>query len=237
MTEDERIARFEAAYNRIDRALTDALAPAGDRRKFGFSAKVRILSNRRKHLARHADFLLEIGELRNALVHGYTGDTVYIAVPSENTVEELERVEKEVFSPERVTPRFARRVMTVRPDQSLADVWRLVHQDGFSRYPVYGDGGFVGLLTSDGFLRWCAAQMNGTRLDVDASSVRVEDVLEKDHRKAAVVFVSRNALIDDVEDVFAQTKPPEAVIITERGRPDERPIGLVCAADIAGRRS
>ncbi|HWB19567.1 MAG TPA: CBS domain-containing protein [Phycisphaerales bacterium] len=237
MTESERVSRFEAAYNRIDHALTDAISHMGNRRKFGFSAKVRILASRRKRLARHADALLDMAELRNAVVHGHTGEDTYMAVPSEQTVLELEEIERDVFSPEKVMPKFQRSVTTVRADQSLADVWKLVKDEGFSRFPVYDSHGFVGLLTSNGFARWCAAQLNGSRLDVDTAQAKVADVLEKDHRREAVQFVSRDALIDDVEDLFAQVQPLEAVIITEHGRREERPIGMVCAMDIAGQRN
>ncbi|MHC4947947.1 MAG: CBS domain-containing protein [Planctomycetota bacterium] len=233
MNEDERIERFEAAYNRIDRALTDLVAKGGGRRKHGFSAKVRIAANRMRRFARHADFLLEAGELRNAVVHNRTGDDLFLAVPSERTVLEMERIEQSLFAPERVVPRFERPVVTLRPDQSLADAWDLIRDDGYSRYPVYDEDGFVGLLTSNGFARWCAARMKGHMLEVDASRVRISDVLEADHRRQAVEFVSRNALVDDVDHLFSERKPLEAVIITKNGRREEPPLGMVCPADVA----
>ena len=233
MTETERVDRFEAAYNRIDHELTDLTSSGGDRRKHGFAAKVRIAANRRKRLAKFSDFLLEIGELRNALVHGRLGDETYLAVPSEATVLELERIEKSAFSPERVLPRFERKVVKLQAGQPLADAWRLVREDGFSRYPVYEQNRFVGLLTSNGFARWCARQLKGTKIDVDTADARVGDVVAFDHRREAVEFVSREALIDDVEQMFRETRPLEAVLITEHGRPDQSPIGMICAQDMA----
>jgi predicted transcriptional regulator len=239
VTESERIDRFEAAYNRIDRALGDVTAGGGDRRKTGFAAKVRLAANRRRHLAKYKDFLLEIGELRNALVHNRTGEDQYIAVPLESTVIDLEHIEKAVFSPEKVLPRFQRDVVSLRADQSIFDAWRLMRDDGYSRYPVYdhrnGDvnGGFIGLLTSNGFARWVASQLQGTKVNVDTSKVSVADVLEKDHRKAAVVFVARNAIIDDIDELFREKQPLEAVIITEHGKPHEKPLGMICATDLA----
>lgn len=235
MTEAERIDRFESAYNRIDRALGD-WSGGGDRRKTGFSAKVRMLANRRRHLAKYKDFLLEIGELRNALVHSRTGEDQYIAVPLESTVLELEHVEKAVFSPERVLPRFQREVVSLHTDQPILDAWQLMRDDGYSRYPVYdrrNGGGFSGLLTSNGLARWTASQLKGPTLSVDTSKVSVGDVLDKDHRKQSVVFVARNALIDDIDELFREHTPLEAVIITESGKPHEKPLGMICATDIA----
>jgi CBS domain-containing protein len=236
VTESERIDRFEAAYNRIDRALGDLTSGGGDRRKTGFSAKVRQAAHHRRHLAKHKDFLLEIGELRNALVHSRTGEDQYIAVPLESTVLELERIEKAVFSPERVLPRFQREVVTLIADQSVFDAWKLMRDDGYSRYPVYdhkNGGNFIGLLTSNGFARWVATQLQGTKVNVDTSKISVADVLEKDHRKQSVVFIARNALIDDIDELFREHQPLEAVIITENGKPHEKPLGMICATDLA----
>lgn len=237
MTEAERVDRFEAAYNRIDHALNDVIGSSKNPRKHHFAAKVRIAANRRRRMAQYADFLLEIGELRNALVHNRVGDDHYIAIPSVQTVEELERIEQKMFSPERVLPRFQREVRTLGPDDTLARVMSLIRDDGYSRYPVYGREGFIGLLTANGVARWCARQTKNDRLEVELSSTPVSDVLEIDHRREAVVFVSRDSFIDDVEERFREQEPLEAVIVTEHGKVHQQPIGLICPADIAALRS
>jgi len=126
-------------------------------------------------------------------------------------------------------------VVKLQANQPLADAWRLVREDGFSRYPVYEQNRFVGLLTSNGFARWCAQQLKGTKIDVDTADARVGDVVAFDHRREAVEFVSREALIDDVEQLFREARPLEAVLITEHGRPDQSPIGMICAQDMASR--
>jgi len=234
MTEEERIKRFETAYNRIDHALADMIGKNTDRRKT-FAAKVRIVASRQRRMGKYADFLSEIGDLRNALVHNRTDEDHYIAVPSEETVLELERIEKELFSPERVAPRFERNVTTFAPDQTLAEVLDLLRDDGYSRYPVYSKAGFVGLLTSNGIARWAASNVKNDRLDINLDHVQLSDVLELDHRRDRVAFVSRDALIDDVDDMFTQEKQLEAVLITPSGKPHEKPIGMICAPDIASR--
>lgn len=234
MTEEERIKRFETAYNRIDHALADMIGKNTDRRKT-FAAKVRIVASRQRRMAKYADFLSEIGDLRNAIVHNRTDENHYIAVPSEETVHELERIEKELFSPERVVPRFERNVTALSPDQSLAEVLDLLRDDGYSRYPVYANEGFVGLLTSNGIARWAAGHVTGGRLEIDLNEVKLADVLAEDHRKDRVAFVSRDALIDDVDDRFSHEKHLEAVLITPSGKPHEKPIGMICAPDIASR--
>lgn len=233
MNDDDRIDRFESAYNRIDQALAELIGEQADRRKHAFAAKVRVAASRQRRLAKYVDFLLKIGELRNAVVHNRTGEEIFVAVPSEATVLELERIEQQIVAPERVEKKFLRKVLTLRPDQSLAEAFQMVRDDGYSRYPVYEKGRFVGMLTANGFTRWIAGQMNNSYINIDASKVRVADILERDHRRDRATFVSRNALVDDVEQLFVKNQALEAVIVTEHGREDEQPIGMICPADIA----
>jgi predicted transcriptional regulator len=235
MTEDERVKRFETAYNRIDHALADIIGNSSNKRKSTFATKVRIAASRQRRIAKHADFLAEIGDLRNALVHNRMDEDHYIAVPSEETVLELEQIEKELFSPERVVPRFERKVITLSPDQTLAEVLDMLRDDGYSRYPVYAKEGFAGLLTSNGIARWAAGNVKQDRLEIDLSTVKLADVLMEDHRKDRVAFVSRDAFIDDVDDLFTREKQLEAVLITPSGKPHEKPIGMICAPDVAAR--
>jgi predicted transcriptional regulator len=237
MTEDERVDRFEAAYNRIDRGLSDLIDDRSDRRKHGFSAKVRIAASRRRRFSRFKDFLLEVGELRNALVHSRIGADEFLAVPSEKTVLELEWIEQAMFAPEKVLPRFQGNVLTLRADQTLAEAWALVRDDGYSRYPVYDRDGFIGLLTSNGFARWTANHAHGGKIEVDATTVSVREVLAADHRRDAVEFVSRDALVDDIDQLFVDRKVLEAVLITANGQRTERPLGMICAANMASRRA
>lgn len=235
MTEDERVERFESAYNRIDRGLGELINEQADKRKHAFASKVRIVSQRYRRIAKYSDFLLEIGELRNAVVHNRTGDDLFLAVPSESTVVELERIEQQLFSPERVEKRHLRNVITLRPEQTLAEAFELIRNDGYSRYPVYDDHRFVGLVTANGFTRWIASQLSGSKIEVDASKARIADIIARDHRRDRVTFVDRKAFVDDVEQLFARRHELEAVIITEHGRENEKPIGMICPADMAGR--
>jgi predicted transcriptional regulator len=233
MTERERVERFEAAYNRIDRSLTELLDRKVDPRKHTFGARVRLAASRHRRLARWAEYLHEIGDLRNALVHSRTGEDHYIAVPSEETVRELETIEQRLFAPEKVLPRFQRPVRTLRTDQTLADAMQLVRGDGYSRYPVYDGDRFAGLLTSNGLARWCAERLQDGVLHVDARRVRVGEVLAADHRRQSAAFVAHDALVDDVETLFSDRPNLEAAIITPCARESERPLGMICAADIA----
>ena len=85
-----RVDRFESAYNRIDREMQRILDEPREGRRRGYASSVRQIANVRRHFGRHLDFLLEVGELRNALIHNRFGEVEYIAVPTEATVAEAD---------------------------------------------------------------------------------------------------------------------------------------------------
>ena len=232
MTEPERIRRFEAAYNRVDKALEDIAAGKGNHRRRTYASKVRIAANQVRRLAKHVDFLLEVGELRNAIVHNRLGDGTYIAVPLEETVLSLESIEETLFRPEAVIPRFQRKVRSLDAHDPIASVLELMRDTGFSKFPIYDRGAFIGLLTSDGFARWCARQATNGDLHIKTDEVTVREVVAIDHRRQRIAFVARHEPIDDIEAMFRDSPQLEVVIVTEHGRVTEKPIGLITAGDL-----
>ncbi|MEY3025470.1 MAG: hypothetical protein RLZZ238_367 [Planctomycetota bacterium] len=155
--ERARIDRFEAAYNRIDREMQRLLDEPREGRRRGFASCVRQIAAERRHFGRHLDFLLEIGELRNALVHNRTGVDEYIAVPTERTVAQLEGIDEELRKPIPLRSVAAKDVATVSVDDRVGHVLALVKQKGVVRFPVLRDGRIIALLTASGVVRWIAS--------------------------------------------------------------------------------
>lgn len=232
MSERERIDRFEAAFNSIDRQLGSLIGDSTERRH-SFASRVRIASNKRRRLSRFTDFLLEIGELRNALVHSRTQVDHYLAVPSQETVTQLESILADITAPARIMPRYARRVLTLDASRTLAEAWELIRHDGYTRYPVYEKDAFVGLLTPNGFTRWCAQHVDHGRLSIDMNTVRVAHVLDVDPRRDAALFLASDAPIDDAILAYAENPRLETILITEHGRSAEPPLGMISAGDAA----
>lgn len=153
----ERIDRFEAAYNRIDRELQRLLDASRDGHRRGFAASVRQICSERRHFGRHLDFLLEAGELRNALVHNRFGRSEYIAVPTATTVAQLEAIDEELRKPISLRALAAKEVVTIPIDERVGRVLSLVREKGVVRFPVKRDGRIVALLTASGVVRWIAS--------------------------------------------------------------------------------
>ena len=274
-----RIARFEGAYNRIDRELQRLLDEPREGRRRGFAASVRQIAAERRHFARHLDFLLETGELRNALVHNRFGDVEYIAVPTEATVRHLELIEEELRTPIPLRTLAAKEVVTLSVGDRIGHALALVRDKGVVRFPVRRDGRIVALLTASGIVRWIAshdiescilpsptptrsapgrldghaaprkassdgrnasadegsttdATSEGERIICAIASVTVGEALARDHRKDEYALVPRTASADEALSLWSKNPRLEAVIITERGRADEAPLGIATATDL-----
>ncbi len=259
----ERIDRFEGAYNRIDREMGRILDDTRDGRRRGFASSVRQIAAQRRHFARHLDFLLEAGELRNALVHNRFGAVEYIAVPTMATVEQLEAIDEELRKPTPLRALAAREVVTVDARDRVGRVLALVQEKGYVRFPVRLDGRIVALLTASGVLRWIASHDidacalppvargsravpskpqgkldetlpvgEGERIICTIASVSVAEVLARDHRKDEFAILPRDATADDALGLWTKNPRLEAVIITERGKADEAPLGIATATDL-----
>jgi predicted transcriptional regulator len=257
----DRIDRFEAAYNRIDREMQRLLDNSRDGHRRGFASSVRQICSERHHFGRHLEFLLEAGELRNALVHNRFGHSEYIAVPTATTVTQLEAIDEELRKPVQLRALAAREVVTVSIDDRVGHVLALVHDKGFVRFPVTRDGRIVALLTASGVLRWiashdieaCALSADGAlprapagaldargpvhggegeRIICTIAGVRVGEVLARDHRRDEFAIVPRDATADAALSRWTHNPRLEAIIVTERGKPDETPIGIATATDL-----
>ena len=254
-----RVDRFESAYNRIDREMQRILDEPREGRRRGYASSVRQIANVRRHFGRHLDFLLEVGELRNALIHNRFGEVEYIAVPTEATVRKLESVDEELRKPTLLRALAAREVVTVESTDRIGRVLSLVHDKGFVRCPVRRDGRIIALLTASGIVRWIAshdldtcalpldakatpetpgrldAQLDsehGERIVCAIASVTVGEALARDHRRDEFAVLSRDASADDALSLWTRNPRLEAVILTEHGKATEVPVGIATATDL-----
>ena len=226
---------------------------------------MRQIASQRRHFGRHLDFLLEAGELRNALVHNRLGTVEYIAVPTNSTVEQIEAIDEELRKPLPLRSISATDVVMVSVDDRVGRVLALVREKGFVRFPVRRDNRIIALLTASGVVRWIASHdidacalptrtpardakdhpradvgaldqtlrlSDGERIICTIASVTVGEVLARDHRKDEFAIVPRDSSVEDALALWTRNPRLEAVIITERGKPEETPLGIATATDL-----
>lgn len=224
----QAIERFEAAYNSIDRHLRHCLSKESSTT---FSQLVKEYSQKNP-FSKHRDTLRIAADLRNFLVHEKVAPFQHAAIPTEETVRNLEEIRDQLLNPGRVFPTFQKRVETLSPDESLAKVLKLICQRNYSQFPVYSGQTFKGLLTENGITRWLAHHVTQNFSLIELEDVTVKQILPEEEKRSNWHFVSRIATIEDLKRQFSENDILEAVLITDAGKRSESPLGIVTRWDM-----
>lgn len=220
--------RFLAAFNRIDELMRKRCQmPIG---KHEFSAVLSEFEKRTYFTDR--DFLLLASRLRNVIVHDNKDPVVELATPAQKVVERIERIVKELESPEKVEKRFVNEeVVTVASDQTLKDVLKLVSEKQFSQFPVIDEGKIVGLLTENGITRWLSSAVS-TESMIEFADVIAATILEHEETRENMILIGRLRELNEIRLQFSKNPFLEAAIITQAGKPDQKPLGIITRWDL-----
>lgn len=89
---------FLISFNRIEKWMRDEM---GNARNMGFTELVRRLAQRKQLMIRkYEDDLLQLAQLRNAIVHDRIAVDFVIAEPNDWTVKRIQLIEQELIQPE-----------------------------------------------------------------------------------------------------------------------------------------
>ncbi len=219
---------FLSSFNRIEKYLRDAL---DNPRNMGFSEMVRRLAKSQKGTVRKAeDDLLQMAQLRNAIVHEKIGENFVIAEPNQWVVERIQAIEKELLQPDRVVPKFAKKVTGFEKDLLLTELLKTVAQKRYSQFPLYDKGQFLGLITLRILGYWFAKESQTGTLDLAGRTAA--ELLHADGKRANYCFVSPDTPISEVEELFQKNTFLEAVLITKNQDPNGNLLGIIRPRDI-----
>lgn len=222
--------RFEAAFNRLHKNLLNIVKNTHTDR---FSSLVN-MGAKKHHLIRHyQEDLYQFAKLRNALVHEKIDIGYYIAEPHEKVVNQIEMIGEHFDKPKSVMTIATKPVVCFDHSLLLKDALKAIREFNYTQYPVYKDGDYSWLITSNGVMKWMAEHLLNDTIHIQQTLVSEVLPLEIHH---SVEFLSRQASIFDVEYLFetyhGRNKKLEAVVITERGRPSEKPLGIITSWDL-----
>ncbi|SHG18866.1 CBS domain-containing protein [Ornithinibacillus halophilus] len=219
--------RFLTAFNRIEKALRQEMRNS---KGIGFSKAVKIMSKHNLNLNRYAEDLLEYAELRNAIVHNRIDTDFAIAEPHNSIVEQIEKIEKSITQPQQVVPVFERKVISFQEDDSLEKVLDTIEQRGFSKFPIYHDNEFRGLISESGITKWLASSKFKSGIDT-----KIKDILpfQKDGNYQ---FINNDTPVIEAVEIFkAQIEKGnrvDALLITKYGSSKEPLLGIITSWDI-----
>ncbi len=224
----ERAQIFISAFNRIEKWMQNQLK---SETKMGFSQMVRKLARRSDlPIKKHEDDLLQLSQLRNAIVHDQIGEDFVIAEPNDWVITRIQLIEKELFEPEKVLPRFAKKVTGFTVDLPLEEMLSIVAKERYSQFPLYRDGEFKGLLTLRILGFWFAKHypISAERI----KQLTASDLLEADNKTTNYQFVSSDTTMDYVQEQFAENATLEAILITKDGEPNGNLVGIIRPRDL-----
>ncbi|WP_448850847.1 CBS domain-containing protein [Corynebacterium sp. 335C] len=188
----------------------------------------------RHGMTRHQlDAFKAFAELRNALSHAAYRDGRPIADPLPEAVAAIAKLAEDLDSPPTVFDVLEHRhPVTLAPDDDVRRMLRTLHERPHAQFPVYEDGRGIAMLTTDAIARWVAEDVT---TDGEIGARTVCDVLAHVAGDAEPVFVARLAPITEIIHLLSQSDDPRrpgAVIVTEHGRADNRPLRVVAMGDL-----
>jgi predicted transcriptional regulator len=222
----DSVERFLAAYNALDAYFQSTLGTTSHQ---SFRSLVDLYAKRNAWWD-DAETLRSFANLRNVLVHEHTEPYEYVCVPSPQTVERIEAIRDRLLHPETALPRFQRAVHTLDAHDTLSEALRLIHQQGYSQFPVYEGERFSGVLTENSITRWLAARMHSNTPDF--GKIALAEVLRFSRKRPNFQFVGREARIEEISFQFHQNTWLEVVLVTQHGHEHEKLLGIVTRGDI-----
>jgi predicted transcriptional regulator len=200
----------------------------------GFASILKQAARDNPIVAHYRYDLIELNELRNAIVHSYQPDEP-IATPCEKVVKRIEAIQEMLLSPPSLGTLSNKNVAICDPDQPIGVALKEMAASSFSQLPVYADSSLIGLLTADTIARWlgtCLTCDGGVVLD----EVNVETVLQcTEFPDNFALLAPKNTVFDAVKcfrDCQTEGRRCDAILITERASRRCAPLGIITAFDM-----
>lgn len=219
---------FLASFNRINKWLKEKL---NHPQNMGFSEMVRRLSRQPEFLANdYVDDLLQMAQLRNAIVHDQISTDFVIAEPNDWVVKRITAIEQALLKPELVLPRFGKNVTGFEITLPIKEILKTIAHKRYSQFPLYEKGVFKGLITLRALGYWFAKE--SLKGEIVLENRLAEELLIEDGKVTNYQFVTGKTTVAEVENMFHQNTLLEAILITRDGDPNGNLLGIIRPRDL-----
>lgn len=221
--------RFLGLFAELEQEVAAIAGP--DVRDQPFVEKLRVAQTKDRRLRTRYELFDTCRQLRNVLVH-QRFKRGPVAEPNLALVDELEKAVLLLQHPPEVIQHFRRDLREFSEDDLISEVLAYTSSHDFSQVVVREEGRLA-LLSSNTIHRWLAAQSSVGLVDL---GVPVREVLS--HREAdcnEICFAPRQTTLSDALSQFqeGQSRKIVALIITETGRAEEKPLAFLTVWDLA----
>jgi len=196
-----------------------------------FSRLVDEMSNKNYLINKNKRLLKHLADIRNIIVHKKGMD--HLAFPSDAASKALIEIKDKLLNPKSIFDLVKNDVHVISEEVALSDVLSKIKEYQFSQFPVYINGEFKGLITSNAITIWLAKNKEDDHsLIEDLSEVNVTDILDYTEETDTVEFVSRKMNVNEfVQKYILSTSLTRIWIITENGKTDENPLSIITMYD------
>ncbi len=216
--------RFITAYARIERKLSEI---ARESKYIPFSQLLYRCVNQNRVVYANQQSLREYNELRNAIVHQRGRENEIIAEPTDSVTEDIERIADLLEEDDNILQFCSRPLRTVKPDTPIKEAFDLMDELDTSKIPVYEDNTYKGIVTLEEIARWA--------LEEEKKESSVSEILVS-RKKERVLFLPHTSSVDSAirafESAMKNGQNLLAIIVTDRGNLNEKPLGIITVADL-----
>lgn len=230
MPELRNATEFIDSYNKIDAQLRDLY---GYKPSQSFTDIVRRSAEKNAVVRRFEEDLSDYARLRNAIVHQSTDGRI-IAVPCDEAVQRIRRIEKLLCTPPRIAECLPdKRVTSIDAGLNLRRAVLLIAQTGYSNLPVYRGKKMVGILNNRRIIcRLGEVIRAGRSVDAYLAETEAGSAVDASDLSVYYRYLGKDEPLQAVLDAFSCNRKLLAVCVTENGRTDERIVHFVTAADL-----
>lgn len=222
--------RFMALFTEAEKMVASAAGRPRDVRH-GFASNLAAAVQKDGRIRRFNEELAMAGEVRNLLSHRRF-KMEYPAAPSQALLEALERAVSTLKNPPKVVHHFKpAELIEFAPHDSISQVLAYTSRHNYSQVLVRQDGK-LDLLSSNTIHRWLARWVGEELVEL---TVPISEVLKfREPKRKEVRFAGRNTDLFEALSLFqgGQADSLLALVITERGKAEEKPLAFVTPWDL-----
>lgn len=226
----DQTQRFLTLFAEAEGLVAHAARSDGSLNREGFSDNLREAERRDGRFRRIRDALRACATLRNVLVHERY-DFQYLAEPRQELVDRLQNIVENLKNPPKVIQHFKNEVREFSLADRIDIVLTYIATNEYSQVAVRRDGK-LDLLSANTIQRWLAHHAEQALVELD---VPLSEVLRfREPETVEIRFADRGTTLSAAQEFFygGQADSLLALIITERGKADEKPMAFVTPWDL-----
>lgn len=229
-TQRDAVDRFINATEQAKKALEGKY-----QRKFsGLGAAVRHAEEQRDTVVRQSAAALHVlVDLRNVIQHSHVNRGVPIAVPREDAVDAMERIAALIERHPQIKDFMVKDPAVLSPNSPLEEASEQVVRLDLSQLPVYDDGSYFGLFTTNAMARWLGDAIRNEGGTLIVEKVKVAEVLAHTEQHEEPKFIGPTQSALKVCETLSKETAPPAILVTTDGKSSGQLQGIVTRFDVA----